>query len=499
MPINNDGALINAFNAVSNNLLGFGSGGDSMNALSFNPNFRLDDDALTHIYRSSKLIQKIIDRYPKDATLCEPIIKQSGTIDTDAICSKWRTIEVNAIGNTYRGVNSAFEEAGLLARLYGNAYIIMGIDDGQDFSDPVDESSIQSIRWLAVRDKTLIKPLPSDRNIYQFQVSVENKLPNGESGLKIHKTRLLKFHGNRLRGYALRTAEHTYEDDSIIQALFEQFNSFLTGVRSGASMLASHSVFKYKLNGLSHLTKTEDSDLLRKRFLGIIKGLSSMKGLFFDAQQEDADFINRTYGGVDGLINSLRDCFVSVAEMPHSMLFGSPTGGAFSESGSSDRYEWAANVASYQKSEFLPNHLELLRLSCLAKDSPTKGIFPNDLSIDYPSILQLTAKEKAEIKKLYAEIDSIYIDKGVLSPIEVRQRFAGTEYSEEIELMNIEIEEPEEKEQIEVEEPEDDDMELNKADSVEIINNKVRINGQLLPLSEYGEDEPDEEISNNQE
>ena len=50
-----------------------------------------------------------------------------------------------------------------------------------------------------------------------------------------------------------------------------------------------------------------------------------------------------------------------------------------------------------------------------------------------------------------------------------------------------------------MEEPEGDDMELNKADSVEIINNKVRINGQLLPLSEYGEDEPDEEISNNQE
>ena len=254
-------------------------------------------------------------------------------------------------------------------------------------------------------------------------------------------------------------------------------------------MLASHSVFKYKLNGLARLTNQENTELLQARFMGIIKGLSSMKGLFFDAQQEDADFINRTYGGVDALVNSLRDLFVSVAEMPHSMLFGTPTGGAFSESGASDRYEWASNVASYQRSEFLPNHTELLRLSCLAKDSPTRGGYPEDLSIEYPSILQLTAKEKAEIRKIHAETDAIYIDKLVLSPLEARERFAGSVYYDEIDLIEgIEIEPPER--EAEVESEDDAEVTVNDA-AVEIINNKVRINGQLLPLSEYGD--PDQE------
>lgn len=484
MPLINDGALLDAFSAVSNKLLGFGSNRDPLNSNTFSGGLRLNEESLTAIYRSSKLIQKIIDRCPKDATCHEPIIKQgdNGTVDTDAILSKWRNLEVNAIGDTYRGVNSAFEEAGILARLYGNAYIIIGIDDGQDFDQPVDEANIQSIRWLAVRDRTFIKPIPSDRSLYQLQISIENELPDGESGLKIHRSRLLKFHGNRLRGYALKQSGRVYEDDPIIEALFEQFCSFLTASRSGASMLASHSVFKYKLNGLARLTNQENTELLQARFMGIIKGLSSMKGLFFDAQQEDADFINRTYGGVDGLVNVLRDLFVSVSEMPHSMLFGTPTGGAFSESGASDRYEWASNVASYQRSEFLPNHVELLRLSCLAKDSPTRGIYPEDLSIEYPSILQLTAKEKAEIRKIHAETDSIYIDKFVLSPLEARERFAGSQYSDEIDLIEgIKIEQPEQ---------------ATVTDAVEIINNKVRINGQLLPLSEYGEpdeEEPDEE------
>jgi uncharacterized protein len=484
MPIISDGALIDAFNSVSNRLLGFGGRRDPLNSIDVGNGIKFSEDALTEIYRSSALIRKIIDRYPRDATALEPVIKQGDTnLNTDSILGRWRNIEVHTIGDRYRGVSSAFEEAGILARLYGNAYIVMGVDDGREFSEPVDENNIRSIRWLAVRDRVQIRPASSDRELYQLQVSIGNELPDGgRSAVRIHRSRLLKFHGHRLRGYALRRSERAYEDDPIIEALFEQFNAFTTGVRSGAGMLNSHSVFKYKLNGLARLTQQENTELLQARFMGIVRGLSSMKGLFFDAQQEDADFINRAYGGVDGLINALRDVFVSVSEMPHSMLFGSPTGGAFSESGASDRYEWASNIASYQRSEFLPNHTELLRLSCRAKDSPTGGIFPEGLSIEYPSILQLTAKEKAEVRKIHADCDAIYLDRGVLSPAEVRERFAGAEYSEEIELLQSALPSPE---------PTTPDepipSEESVIDSVEVVNNKVRINGQLLPLSEYGE------------
>lgn len=483
MFLKNDGALLEAFQGISNRFLGFGGGRDPSSSLEINAIPKLSEEVLSEIYRGYKLIQKIVNQLPEDANAKEVKINQGkSNINTDAILSMWRNIEVNTIKESFRGINRAFQEAGILARKYGNAYIILGINDGQeDFSQPVNEENIQSIEWVAVRDRTRLKPYPNNRNLYQMTMIGRNQLPNvKESVITIHRSRLLIFHGTKLLGYASELND--YEDDSIIQSLLNEFAAFKTGVSSASSMLNSHSIFKYKLNGLNKLTLQNNSEDLQKRFIGILRGLSSLKGLIFDAQNEDADFINRTYGGVDSIIIALRDIFVSVSDMPHSMLFNSPTGGAFSESGASDRYTWANTIARYQYNELLPNHTELLRLTCLAKNSPTKGIFPDDLRIEYLSTLQLTDKEQADLRKTTAETDKIYWEIKALIPQEIRNRFQGSQYNSEITLLEgVEI-------------PEETEPTTNKDSEVIIEGNKVRIRGQLLPLSEYGEEEYDDAI-----
>jgi phage-related protein (TIGR01555 family) len=481
-----DGALLEAFQSISNRLLGFGGSRDPSGYLEINATFKMSEETLTAVYRGYKLIQKIINQLPEDANAKEIKINQGNSnINTDAILAMWRNIEVNTIKESFRGINNAFKEAGILARLYGNAYIILGINDGQeDFSQPVDELNIESIEWVAVRDRTRLKPFPNDRNLYQMTTVGRNQLPNNKQAvMTVHKSRLLPFYGTKLLGYA--SEKNDYEDDSIIQSLFNEFVAFTTGVGSGASMLNSHSVFKYKLNGLNRLMLQNNTEDLQKRFIGILRGLSSIKGLIFDAQNEDADFINRTYGGVDAIMIALRDIFVAVSDMPHSMLFGSPTGGAFSESGASDRYTWANTIARYQRNELLPNHTELLRLTCLGKNSPTKGVYPEDLSIEYPSSLQLTDKEQADLRKTNAETDKIYWEIKALASAEIRNRFEGSQYNSEITLLEgIEA-------SVEPQKTEQETPQTATNDSVTIEGKKVRIRGQLLPLSEYGDDEDD--------
>jgi len=478
--LRNDGALINAFQSISNRLSGFGGSRDPASAIEINSVQSFSEETLSAIYRGYKLIQKIIDSLPEDANAKEIVIKQGkNAIDTNAILSQWRKIEVNCIDRTTKGVASAFVEAGILARLYGNAYIIIGVNDGQeDYSNPIDINNIKSIEWLAVRDKTQIKPIALDRNRYQVILDNRNQLPKEGATNQIHASRILRFHGTKLRGHMTRLGNQLYEDDSIIQSIFNEFTAYIMGLNSGASMLNSHSIFKYKLNGLAQLTKQQNTEDLKNRFQSILYGLSSIRGLVFDAQNEDAEFINRNYGGVDSIIIAIRDIFVAVSGMPHSLLFGSPIGGAFSESGASDRYMWANTIERYQRNQLLSLHTELLRLSCLAKESPTNGFYPEDLLIEYPSSLQLTRKEIAQLKKMNAETDKIYSQLGALSSSEIRNRFSGAEYSDEIVLS-----------------PKTEfSTELTKSDSVEIEGNKIRIRGKILPLSEYGESDDENTI-----
>ncbi len=131
-------------------------------------------------------------------------------------------------------------------------------------------------------------------------------------------------------------------------------------------------------------------------------------------------------GGLPEMVDRSWQRLASAARMPLTVLMGmSPAG--MNATGESDTRHWYDQVKSYQEHALRPRLLRLVR--CIAR-----GLQLDPLAWDvcFPSLWQTTEKENAELRKLVAETDAMYIDKGVLLPEEVAlSRFGASGYSTE--------------------------------------------------------------------
>ena len=475
-----DGFFLNAVSAVTSRFSRAGGRADPNSAVQLPDEVeRLDYLVCSQLYQQSKFIQRIVDTYPYESAQKEPEFDFDEEVDTEDLKQSLRDVQVFNIAQGYTGAMDGFIEASVLSRIHGDAYLIIGVDDGQAFDQPVNEAAIRSIDWLYCCSGQYLTFDTTRRGFYQFSVDARSEVEELRGTRYIHRSRVLPFAGKKLPGELYRDNGH--RNDSVIQAIFSEFCRFVNAVNAGAGMLSSHSIFKYKLAGLASLKGVQGQEALVNRFTSIKLGLNSIGGLFFDAEREDADFIQRQYSGVDTLTSLILDIFVAVSDMPRSKLLGSSNTGAFSEGGESDRYEWAQRVASWQQFNWKANLEQLAWYLMLSQGMRAER---RNYCVRFPSILQLTDKETAELRKLYSESDVNYLNAGVLMAEEVREsRFGGTQFNEEITLDDDFEESPE------LEEPEEQPPEAEEAmDAIKVDpqSNKIILSeGQLIPLSDY--------------
>jgi phage-related protein (TIGR01555 family) len=479
MDLFNDGVLGQVFGSISNKLSGFGSSRDPNSQTQINPSPRFSEKQLENLFRTSRVIEKAVLTIPYDATVKPPQLE----IDNDLKLAEQIEVEIRKF-DFLKLAMDAWERG----RLYGEGYLVLDVNDGNDYNEPLDFNKIRSIDNIKVSDCTEILPYNvSIRGNFEYYQIInhehlysQDKIMNSFSF--IHKSRVIKFPGKPLFGEML--VDNDGHSDSIVVGLFNEFVSWYTSLNSGSNMLASHSLFTYRMKGLRQLTKTQDREGLYNRFSTLMQGMSSLKGLVLDADGEDAEFINRNYGGVQEIISELKENLASASGLPYTLLWGTPTGGAFSESGASDRYEHARNITQQQNRILRPalNYFTKI-LFAIGKKQDV------DFEWHFPSVLQLTDKEQAELQKLYAEADQIRLRDKILHPMEIRQSRYGQpelganietqeEYEEEL---NLELEQKREQQQKMMEMQNQTNQEENSQED----SFQDKFDGDILPQSEY--------------
>lgn len=434
--IHNDGALINAFGAmVGNPFTGLGKRGQDK-FLETEIAVRspiLTRPELTQLYRNSKLCEKVVELLPKEATV-------QGWLEFSI--DKGRK---NAAPKAFQygedlKLRSLVREASILGRLDGDGFIVMGIDDGREPMEPVDEERIQQISWIKVCDRYRLTPYtgtgsPGKPEFYQYSLNYYDGLPNVQGNAsttigRIHHTRVLRFPGKRLYGDLIDS--NNGFNDSVLQAFFQSFIKYLTAIEYSTRMVQDYNQFVYKLKGLASLVlQGKETDIV-KRFQTVLMSMSSLGGLAMD-ENEEASFISRNFSGLDAIIDRLKDETSAAAAMPPTKLWGSSQKTALSNSAEGDKYEWADCVDDW-RGDILDEPLtDFHRYMFLAKNGPTGGRLPESWEIKYKSALRLTLKEQIELRATQTEkIDKVSIDAGILLPDEVRDSaWSGVEYGVE--------------------------------------------------------------------
>jgi len=386
----------------------------------------LDRGTCEAIFASDDIGSKIASIIPNDGTRegIEWIIP--GGEDPEMI--KWLNDEFDRLE-----VMKKFNWAWTLARVYGGAVIYLSIDDGKETWEPVDWSNINRIQSLTVFDRWQLTIQSTDivtdlkdpnfglPTYYSFQTgsSYTTDMPVSQ----IHYSRILRFDGQQLPIRLYK--QNGYWNDSIYSKLYKSIRNYSTSYDNVANLMTDFNQPVFKVEGLAEALAMDQDQLVMKKIETVQLSRSIARAVILD-KQDDFEQIGASVGGMAELLRMTTDRLVSGSGIPHTRLLGeSPSGlGATGRSEMNDYYD----TVKAQQELVLRNPLNQLIDALFYQENDY--VKPDGFTFEFRPLYQTDEATKINTRKVQADIDAIYIDRGVYDPQTVtKARFGAGEYS----------------------------------------------------------------------
>ena len=404
---------------LENLIAQLGTSQDKRNSSTFVNNKRLSQNGnqgeLEALYETDWLAGKIVDIIPDDMT--REWRAFTGEIDPDIIDTMIAEEErLDLVSN--------FNQAHKWSRLYGTAFIVMNIDDGQTPDKPLDINKIKegSLKHIKTVDRHMLStndviPVsdPMSKNFgmpefYRFH----------ESNTKIHCSRVLRFDGVKLPYRRFR--ENNYNSNSVLDRLYEALTNLNTTANSAASMVYETNVDIFKVKGLmGYLQSAEGESLLRKRFTlaNVMKSFNN--SIILDNEEEHISKTN-TFAGLPDLLDRYGLYMSAASDIPATRLLGSSASG-LNATGEGDLKNYYDTIRAAQKTIYKPKldyFDDIMKLSLGIADDA-------DISYMFNSLFQMTPKEEADMQYVTAQRDDIYLNQAIVTPSMVAKELRQNE------------------------------------------------------------------------
>ncbi len=405
--VNNTKVTISEVHDGLENLIAqLGTAQDKRNAGKFVNNKQLslggNREELDALYQTDWLSAKLVDIIPNDMT------REWRTFDGDIEPEQVTILEeeenrIDLVGN--------FNFANKWARLYGTAFIIMAVDDGQTPDKPLNLNRIKKggLQHIKVIDR--------HRMFHQGTIITDPFNPNfglpefytpTETSIRIHHSRVLRFDGVMLPFDLFR--RNNYNGNSILDRIYESILNFNTAVNSAASMIYETNVDIIQMKNLmQHLQTAEGETLVRKR-ITLMNQLKSFNNALILDSEENFQTKNNTFAGLPDLIDRFSQILSAAGDVPATRLLGSSASG-LNATGEGDLKNYYDNVSSMQEKDYKPklDYFDHIMAASLGMG------FESDLSYEFNSLFQLSDTEQSTIDLQNAQRDTIYLDQTVVT------------------------------------------------------------------------------------
>jgi phage-related protein (TIGR01555 family) len=328
------------------------------------------------------------------------------------------------------GLSDSMRDVLVKSRIFGAAFIYIGADDGQPQEAPLLTHKVKRVRFLNVlttkdlSHHSFYGEPNSEKyghcELYRLNASSHHKFT------AIHESRLLTFYGT--------SPLHPRQwPPSILQRIYPVLQQFHTAWQATAHLMTDAAQGIFKLKGLHSAMSSNRSEELLKRMELVDMSRSISRSILLDA--EDEDFRRDSYGfsGIPEILEKMMLRLAAAARLPVSLLMGQAPAG-MNATGESDTRFFYDQVRAEQ--EALKPKIERL-VKIMNVDENTV------VNVEFPALWQMTDREKAELRRMEAETDRIYLQEGVLLPEEVAiKRFSQGEFAIDVtsraELAHIE-------------------------------------------------------------
>ncbi len=421
------------FDSWQNAYTGLGTSRDKRTSTVFSANDILGDDYLDMLYHEDGMAARACDTVP------EEMLRRGFEIKSDDVDAG--VLEEISDSLEELEVLKQFTDGATWARVFGGCLIYIGTNDTvnlEGLSEPLQEESISSINCLHVVDKRHAEPLkwysdPNEKNFGQPETYMVTFASDGGGVatplMEIHETRMIRFDG--LRASKRYRQQNSGWGLSLIQRMNQVLSQYGETFDSLANLMTDANQGIFRMKNLIDALAANETSLIETRVAAMDMFRSDLRAIVLDADDESFERQNFNWSGIKDPYEIMMLHLSAIARVPVTILMGqSPAG--MDATGESD-LRWFFDMTESQRNNYMtPKIRQLVRLITLSKDGPTGGVELEKFTVKYPSLWQPTELEEAQIRKVIAESDKMYIESDVLLSEEVAiARFTADGYSTE--------------------------------------------------------------------
>jgi hypothetical protein len=372
---------------------------------------RLTREECSALYEQNGSMRKLCEMFPQAATAQGGEATFGGKSVPkelpEKIASKIEMLQVgerlrSKHGKNSKGLMAALRSAQTKANIFGNAAIVVFVDDGDTPLDqPVNWKKLKSVDELFVLDRWDI--YPDTTNTAELQQIDKYILVRGQIDTKmtthIHSDRVLWFSGDENTVWSRMINNGC--DSSKFVAVLDAWQAYKTGLQGIARMIIDASQRKHGIKGLlDNLDKNgeEYEQFIQKRLQVNDLSNSIWQTFVYDLDEEDISFLERSaFGGVKDAIETIKSEFVANTDLTSSQLFGDFVGGILTAGSETERDQ--VNLAVSNKQADMTS-LVIALLEMILRSKEFGNIDPLEVQLRWKwnSYLQPSPIEQSELE-----------------------------------------------------------------------------------------------------
>lgn len=365
-------------------------------------NFR---QILSQAYVEFGLVQTIID-VPVDDALRGGVEIRSKILSEDEIQELLNSLDrdddLNIVG-----------QAAKWNRLFGGAGVLILTD--QDPSTPLVIEEIRPDEKLEFRALDMWELFYNKQNMegYDPTTQTDDFEFYDYYGVKVHKSRVMRLKGitapsfirPRLRGWGF----------SVVETLVRSINQYLKATDLAFEVLDEFKVDIYKIKNLVNTLLSPNGEAKVRQRVDLANRQKNYQNAVVMDSEDDWDHKTVPFTGLGDAMKEIRMQVASDMRMPLTKLFGISASGF--NSGEDDIEVYNSMVESQVRNKIKYVILRILEIKC----QKLFGMVPDDLSIDFKPLREMSAEQEENVKtQKYARVSQAK-SAGELTTLEYRE------------------------------------------------------------------------------
>lgn len=316
------------------------------------------------------------------------------------------------------------------ASLFGGSIVVMLVNDGGLFEEPLQVERSKSIEQLRVYDRWQVTHYrkyldPNDMRFGKTELYMIS--PVQGTPYLVHESRCLIFDGVHVPD-RIRERNDGW-GASKLQQCYDQLTRFGMSHYWANQLLERAQQAIHGIPELTNLLRSQGGETLVRKRVDLVDMTRSINNTIVIDAAESYDLKSTSLSGVADIMDRLGLALSAVTGIPESLLFGRQQGG-LNSTGKADLENWYAKIAQDQNTILLPQLDKLVTVQLYVM-----GRFKDDYLIKFSPLSVPSRKDIAETDYKRAQTFEILNNIGALDASEVRKMLQDDGYDiDDVEL-----------------------------------------------------------------